>query len=100
VSNTAGKNVVSKSINGVLTINGVTTEIPATKSEIMLKQLPTELQIQTTTNSFIQLFDMQGKLVYQHKSTSDKTIIPLERHFVGVVKVVAGGEMVLRKIGL
>lgn len=98
VSNTTGRNVVSKSINGVLTINGITTEIPANKSDIRIKQLPTELQIQAANSCFVQLFDMQGKLVFQQNSTSGTILIPLERHFVGVVKVVDGGEMVVKKI--
>ena len=98
VSNTAGKNVVSKSINGVLTINGITTEIPLPKSDIIIKQLPNELKIQCANNCLVQLFDMQGKLVYQQNSTSGIILIPLEKHFVGVVKIVSGGEKLIKKI--
>jgi hypothetical protein len=100
VSNTAGKNVVSKSINGVLTINGITTEIPEMQSDIAMKQLPNEILVHCSNNCFIQLFDMQGKVIYQKNTMTDYTIIPIERHFVGIIKIVSGNEMVVKKIRL
>lgn len=98
VSNTAGKNVVSKSINGVLTIDGVTTELPGIQSYIVIKQIPNEIQVYSGNKCFIQLIDMQGKVIYQKNAMSDIIIIPIEMHFVGVVKVVSGEEMVVKKI--
>ncbi|MDD2995635.1 MAG: choice-of-anchor D domain-containing protein [Paludibacter sp.] len=100
IANAKGENVVTKATNGVINVTDMTTGFTAAKSNIILKQLPAELHIQATNNCIIQLYDMQGRLVYQQESTSNLTIIPLKRNFVGVVKIISVEEIVMRKIRL
>ncbi len=84
----------------MINVTDMTTGFTAAKSNIILKQLPAELHIQATNNCIIQLYDMQGRLVYQQESTSNLTVIPLKRNFVGVVKIISVEEIVMRKIRL
>jgi hypothetical protein len=98
VSNAAGQNVVTKSTNAVLTINGVYTELSDVKSDIVIMLLNSELHVQSDKKCSIQIFDMQGKEVYQKNSTADVTIIPIERHFTGVLKIKSGAEIIIKKI--
>ena len=100
IANAKGENVVTKATNGVINVTDMTTGFTAAKSNIILKQLPAELHIQATNNCIIQLYDMQGRLVYQQESTSNLTVIPLKRNFVGVVKIISVEEIVMRKIRL
>lgn len=98
VSNTAGLNVVTQSTNGVLTINGVTTEIHNVQSDIEIKQLVDELQIHADKKISIQIFDMEGKMVCSINTSSDITIIPIKKQFMGILKIISGKEMLLKKI--
>lgn len=98
VSNTAGKNVVSKSINGVLTISGVTTDIEQTIPDIQIKQQLDGITINAPQGSCICLFDMQGRLLHQQFSTGNTTQISLSNIKTGIVKVTAGKEVYLQKI--
>ena len=100
VSNAAGQNVVTKSTNAVLSVNGVYTELTDLKSDIVIKQLENELQIKSNKKCSIQIFDMLGKEVYQKNSTSDITIIPIDRHFMGVIRIKSGAETIIKKFVL
>jgi hypothetical protein len=98
VSNAAGQNVVTKSTNAVLTVNGVYTELTDVKSDVVIRQLKNELQVQSSKACSIQIFDMQGKEVYQKNATEDVTVIPIVRHFMGVLKIKSGAEIIVKKI--
>lgn len=98
VSNAAGQNVVTKSTNAVLTVNGVYTELADVKSDIVIKKLENEISVQSSNKCIISLFDLQGHLLHQQHSTGEQTLIPFSNTKICIVKVVTGGEVYVRSI--
>lgn len=98
VSNTAGKNVVSKSINGTLTINGITTDVAAVFQNIQIQKNPDGFTVNAPSKCTIQFFDLRGCLLHQQLATGSQMHIPISNVKIGIVKVIADGEVFVQKV--
>lgn len=97
VANAKGENVVTKTSNAVISVTTL-TEIEVEKADALITQTAEGIRVLLKKPSTIQLLDMNGRLVYQSNSTSESEFIPLQKYFVGVVKVSSLEKVFVQKI--
>jgi hypothetical protein len=97
VANTKGENVVTKTTNGVITVTSA-SGLESPKTNVLIRYTANGINIQTDIKSLIQLFDINGRLVFNAESVSGNEFIPLENHFIGIIRVVSSGDVFTYKI--
>lgn len=97
VANASGVNVVTKTTNAVITVTATSDNVELEMAKL-ITQTTDGVVVAVNKRAMIQLFDMNGRIVYFIESASGNEFIALNKHFVGIVKVTTLGKAYTMKI--